>query len=224
MLCAGVNAQCHALLRFTGGDSKLNRERRSTPHHGLACLEQMPRLCRRARHQGPTAHVQNKYFQSISFADTRRFRLHGPKAGLTSFANVGRGLVPATPLLPLGAFNHRPQSVELGCTSHGAYIFPTNVAPLERGELRLVNKGSFKPLPFRQGLLTLVVRWFPLRGVGAVLQDTQEAVPYRRHSIGVAQTTRPSSPGRAGLCMRAAEEEKRPRRMRTRGALSQISS
>ena len=154
MLCAGVNAQRHALLHFTGGDSKLNRERRSTPHHGLACLEQMPRLCRRARHQGLTAHVQNKYFQSISFADTRRFRLHGPKAGLTSFANVGRGLVPATPLLPLGAFNHRPQSVELGCTSHGAYIFPTNVAPLERGALRLVNKGSFKPLPFRQGLLT----------------------------------------------------------------------
>ncbi len=67
-----------------------------------------------------------------------------------------RSLVPATPLLPLGAFNHRPQSVELGCTSHGAYIFPTNVAPLERGALRLVNKGSFKPLPFRQGLLTAV--------------------------------------------------------------------
>ena len=81
MLCAGVNAQCHALLRFTGGDSKLNRERRSSPHHGLACLEQMPCLCRRARHQGPAAHVQNKYFQSISFADTRRLRLHGPKAG-----------------------------------------------------------------------------------------------------------------------------------------------
>ena len=81
MLCAGVNAQRHVLLRFTGGDSKLNRERRSTPHHGLACLEQMPRLCRRARHQGLSAHIQNKYFQSISFADTRRFRLHGPKAG-----------------------------------------------------------------------------------------------------------------------------------------------
>ena len=80
MLCAGVNAQRHALLRFTGGDSKLNRERRSTPHHGLACLEQMPRLCRRARHQGLSAHIQNKYFQSISFADTRRFRLHSPKA------------------------------------------------------------------------------------------------------------------------------------------------
>ena len=132
MLCAGVNAQRHALLRFTGGDSKLNRERRSPPHHGLACLEQMPCPCRRARHQGPAAHVQNKYFQSISFADTHRFRLHGPKAGLTSFANVGRGLVPATPLLPLGAFNHRPQSVELGCTSHGAYTFPTNVAPSEK--------------------------------------------------------------------------------------------
>ena len=156
MLCACINAQRHVLLRFTGGDSKLNREWRSTLHHGFSSLEQMPRLCRRARHQGLTAHVQNKYFQSISFADTRRFRLHGPKAGLTSFANVGRGLVPATPLLPLRAFNHRPQSVELGCTSHGAYIFPTNVAPLERGALRLVNKGSFKPLPFRQGLLTAV--------------------------------------------------------------------
>jgi hypothetical protein len=81
MLCAGVNAQRHALLRFTGGDSKLNREWRSTLHHGFSSLEQMPRLCRRARHQGLTAHVQNKYFQSISFADTRRFRLHGPKAG-----------------------------------------------------------------------------------------------------------------------------------------------
>ena len=57
MLCAGVNAQRHALLRFTGGDSKLNRERRSSPHHGLACLEQMPCLCRRARHQGLTAHA-----------------------------------------------------------------------------------------------------------------------------------------------------------------------
>ena len=142
MLCACINAQRHVLLRFTGGDSKLNREWRSTLHHGFSSLEQMPRLCRRARHQGLTAHVQNKYFQSISFADTRRFRLHGPKAGLTSFANVGRGLVPATPLLPLRAFNHRPQSVELGCTSHGAYTFPTNVAPLERGALRLVNKGA----------------------------------------------------------------------------------
>ena len=151
MLCACINAQRHVLLRFTGGDSKLNREWRSTLHHGFSSLEQMPRLCRRARHQGLTAHVQNKYFQSISFADTRRFRLHGPKAGLTSFANVGRGLVPATPLLPLRAFNHRPQSVELGCTSHGAYTFPTNVAPLERGALRLVNKGSFKPLPLGRG-------------------------------------------------------------------------
>ena len=67
----------------------------------------------------------------------------------------------------------------------------------------------------------LVVRWLPLRGVGAVLQDMQEAVPYRRHSIGGAETTRPSLSGRSALCMRAAEEEKRPSRMRTRGALSQ---
>ena len=54
----------------------------------------------------------------------------------------------------------------------------------------------------------LVVRWLPLRGVGAVLQDMQEAVPYRRHSIGGAETTRPSLSGRSALCMRAAEEEK----------------
>ena len=111
MLCACINAQRHVLLRFTGGDSKLNREWRSTLHHGFSSLEQMPRLCRRARHQGLTAHVQNKYFQSISFADTRRFRLHGPKAGLTSFAYVGRGFLPATPLLPLRAFNRRPQCI-----------------------------------------------------------------------------------------------------------------
>ena len=55
----------------------------------------------------------------------------------------------------------------------------------------------------------LVVRWLPLRGVGAVLQDMQEAVPYRRHSIGGAETTRPSLSGRSALCMRAAEEEKK---------------
>ena len=55
----------------------------------------------------------------------------------------------------------------------------------------------------------LVVRWLPLRGVGAVLQDMQESVPYRRHSIGGAETTRPSLSGRSALCMRAAEEEKK---------------
>ena len=72
-----------AILGAIAGAAIGNHNNHSTSSRvlgGLACLEQMPRLCRRARHQGLTAHVQNKYFQSISFADTRRFRLHGPKA------------------------------------------------------------------------------------------------------------------------------------------------
>ena len=146
MLCACINAQRHVLLRFTGGDSKLNREWRSTLHHGFSSLEQMPRLCRRARHQGLTAHVQNKYFQSISFADTRRFRLHGPKAGRHPSPMLDGVWCLQHRSYLSEAINHRPQCVELGCTSHGAYTFPTNVAPPEGGALRLVNKGSFKPL------------------------------------------------------------------------------
>ena len=38
--------------------------------------------------------------------------------------------IPATPHLPLSAFNHGPQSVELGFTFHGAYTFPTNVVQI----------------------------------------------------------------------------------------------
>lgn len=37
-----------------------------------------------------------------------------PEGRSTSFVNVGRGFLPAAPLLPLRAFNHRPQSVGLG--------------------------------------------------------------------------------------------------------------
>ena len=37
-----------------------------------------------------------------------------PEGRLTSFVNVGKGFLPAAPLLPLRAFNHWPQSVELG--------------------------------------------------------------------------------------------------------------
>ena len=111
VLRSGINAQRHILLRLARGNRKLNGERCPALHHGLLVPEQVPRLGGRARHQGLAAHVQNEYFQSISFADTRRFRLHGPKAGLTSFAYVGRGLVPATPLLPLRAINRRPQCI-----------------------------------------------------------------------------------------------------------------
>ena len=111
VLCTGIDAQRHILLRLARGNRKLNGERCSAIHHGLLVPEQVPRLGGRARHQGLAAHVQNEYFQSISFADTRRFRLHGPKAGLTSFAYVGRGFLPATPLLPLRAFNCRPQCI-----------------------------------------------------------------------------------------------------------------
>ena len=111
VLCTSIDAQRHILLRLARGNRKLKGERCPALHHGLLVHEQVSRLGGRARHQGLAAHVQNKYFQSISFADTRRFRLHGPKAGLTSFAYVGRGFLPATPLLPLRAFNRRPQCI-----------------------------------------------------------------------------------------------------------------
>ena len=39
------------------------------------------------------------------------------------------GLKLAALSLPSGLFNHKPQSVRLGFTSHGAYIFAPNVAP-----------------------------------------------------------------------------------------------
>ena len=111
VLCTGIDAQRHILLRLARGNRKLNGERCPALHHGLLVPEQVPRLGGGTRHQGLAAHVQNEYFQSFSFADTRRFRLHGPKAGLTSFAYVGRGFLPATPLLPLRAINRRPQCI-----------------------------------------------------------------------------------------------------------------
>ena len=81
MLCACGDAKRHVLLRLARGDSKLDRERRAPPYHGRASLQHVSRLCRRTWHQRLAAHVQNKYFQCISFADTRRLRLLGPKAG-----------------------------------------------------------------------------------------------------------------------------------------------
>ncbi|WP_418304282.1 hypothetical protein, partial [Parasutterella excrementihominis] len=50
------------------------------------------------------------------------------------FANVRRGFVPTALLLPLRAFNHRPQSAGLGSASRGACAFPTNVVPEQRTE------------------------------------------------------------------------------------------
>ena len=79
--CACVDAKRHVLLRLARGDGQLDREWRSPHDDGLACLQHVSRLGRRTRHQRLAAHVQNKYFQSISFADTRRLRLLGPKAG-----------------------------------------------------------------------------------------------------------------------------------------------
>ncbi|WP_278850910.1 hypothetical protein, partial [Parasutterella excrementihominis] len=48
--------------------------------------------------------------------------------------NVGRGFKPTAPLLPLRAFNLRPQSAGLGSASRGAYRFPTNVVPEQQTE------------------------------------------------------------------------------------------
>ncbi len=79
--CACIDAKRHVLLRLARGDGQLDRERSSPLDDGLASLQHVSCLCRRTRHKGLTAHVQNKYFQSISFADTRRLRLLGPKAG-----------------------------------------------------------------------------------------------------------------------------------------------
>lgn len=81
ILGACIDAQRHVLLRLACGDGQLDRERRSPRYDGLACLQHVSRLCRRTRHQRLAAHVQNENFQSFSFADTRRFRLLGPKAG-----------------------------------------------------------------------------------------------------------------------------------------------
>ena len=70
MLCAGVNAQCHALLRFPPVAIRSECERRSSSHC-VACLplSRCPALQASTASSGPTAHVQNKYFQSI-LADT----------------------------------------------------------------------------------------------------------------------------------------------------------
>ena len=78
---ACIDAKRHFLLRLARGDGQTDRERRASQDDGLARFQHVSRLCRRTRHQRLAAHVQNKYFQSISFADTRRLRLLGPKAG-----------------------------------------------------------------------------------------------------------------------------------------------
>ena len=50
----------------------------------------------------------------------------------TSFAHVGPGFLSATPLLPLRASNHRPQSVGRGYRSHGAGGFQSNEVHLPK--------------------------------------------------------------------------------------------
>ena len=89
MLCACINAQRHVLLRFTGGDSKLNREWRSTLHHGFSSLEQMPRIllsffdsCFGDAPSGPGARVSTLY-------DTRELK-----------ARVRKGVLGKLPMEP----------------------------------------------------------------------------------------------------------------------------
>ena len=66
VLVPGVDAEGHELLRFTGGNRKLNGEGRSPFHHRLLFFEQNPRLGRRAGHQRFSSFVQNIYSQ-VSF-------------------------------------------------------------------------------------------------------------------------------------------------------------
>ena len=64
----------------------------------------------------------------------------------------------ATPHLPLSAFNHGPQSVELRFTSHGAYTFPTNVVQISPHWGLSTKAYSRKPLPSGRGELTRNLR------------------------------------------------------------------
>ena len=81
VFCASIDAKRDVLLRLARGDGQPDRERRSSLDDGLARFQHVSRLCRRTRHQRLAAHVQNENFQSFSFADTRRLRLLGTKAG-----------------------------------------------------------------------------------------------------------------------------------------------
>ena len=63
------------------------------------------------------------------------------------------GFLQAAPLLPLRAFNHLPQCMGLGLTSHGAYAFAGNVA-LE--VLRLVSQG-FQATGFSRGVTDAIL-------------------------------------------------------------------